>query len=225
MVQVQNFKDDFQTRGFFKEAGGNQESVEILNQSTDKCDKSHEAVIVEPSMNSTQPTSEEVDKLKGVEKLNDKGGMKKAKVWGPVKPQRRSQRNIRDDKTMLEKAQDLKRKYDLEDNKGNKHISCSSLLSVATEIGLVVEESNPQSRNLLASILALEKSRNEAGTSSCHNTSCSDSTGNLASEDRVSGQGGTPGAPKNHKHEDRDGDDLEKGWTRVGPKKKNKKKK
>ena len=41
LVQVQNFKDDFQTRGFFKKAGGNQESVEILNQSTNKCDKSH----------------------------------------------------------------------------------------------------------------------------------------------------------------------------------------
>jgi len=41
-------------------------------------------------MNYTQPTSEEVDTLKGVEKMNDKGGMKKAKLWGPIKPQRRS---------------------------------------------------------------------------------------------------------------------------------------
>jgi hypothetical protein len=33
---------------------------------------------------------------------------------------------------MLEKAQDLKRKYDLKDNKGKKYVSSSSLLSVAS---------------------------------------------------------------------------------------------
>jgi hypothetical protein len=44
---------------------------------------------------------------------------------------------------------------------------------VATEIGLVIEEGNPQSRSMLESILALENTRNEAGSSICNHASCS----------------------------------------------------
>lgn len=113
-------------------------------------------------------------------------------------PQRRSQRHIGDDRTMTQKAQDLKRKLSLEDNKGIKTISTSSLLSMATEIGLEVEDGNPQSSALLDSILALEKTRNEAGSSSCNHASCSGVSGILEEGSSVSGQGGIPGTPNNN---------------------------
>lgn len=90
LSQVQNFKDGFQSLGFSKEVDGNQKSVETLSHTTDRCDETHEDVIAKPAMNSTQPTSEDAEKLKGVGKVNKKGVVKKAKVWGPVKPLRRS---------------------------------------------------------------------------------------------------------------------------------------
>jgi hypothetical protein len=84
----------------------------------------------------------------------------------------------------------------LKDNKGKKHVS-SSLLSVAIEIGLVVEEGNLQSRSMMDSILALEKTRSEAGSSICNYASCSRVSGKIVEGSSVSGQGGTPGTPKN----------------------------
>jgi hypothetical protein len=44
----------------------------------------------------------------------------KTKVWGPIQAERRSSRLNNDDKTILEKAKNLKRKINLEDNKGIK---------------------------------------------------------------------------------------------------------
>lgn len=52
--------------------------------------------------------------------------------------QRRSHRNKGDDRNMLEKAQDLKRKFDLEEPKGKlSKMNHDSLLSMVADAGLV----------------------------------------------------------------------------------------
>jgi hypothetical protein len=53
-------------------------------------DISYDAELVEPSLIATQPTVEEVTKVREEEKLIGKGGLTKDKTWGLVRPQRRS---------------------------------------------------------------------------------------------------------------------------------------
>lgn len=124
----------------------------------------------------TQPTKEDIGKLvnqRDVEKGKSKG---KGKVWGPVIAQRRSQRILDDGRTMTEKAQELKKKSNLEIPKGITKIpsiSRASLLSVATEIGLVVEDGNPSNSSVLDNMLAIDKERHTLSVNSCPNSLCS----------------------------------------------------
>jgi hypothetical protein len=188
-------------------------------------DGQFEDMAVMHSVESTQPTEEEIAKLRNDKQEAGKGGVKRGKVWGPVIPQRRSQRNLGDDKTMLEKAQDLKRKHDLEDNKGIKQISSSSLLSVATEIGLSFEEGNPQTISMLDNMIALEVSRNNTVIDKCQHDGCSNSSSSVEVLFKGGGQGGIPGTPEKQYPRSEDSEEVEEGWTKVGKKKKNRKKK
>lgn len=77
---------------------------------------------------------------------------------------------------------------------------------------------------MLESILALDNTRNEAGSSICNHASCSGVAGKVDEVSSVSGQGGTPGTPKNNDQEAKNNEDVEKGWSKVGSRKKNKKK-
>lgn len=66
----------------------------------------------------------------------------KEKVWGPVVAQRKSKRVLDDSRTMLEKTQDCKRNYNLEEQQGNRKFpqpvtNKANLVFTAAEIGLV----------------------------------------------------------------------------------------
>jgi len=65
-----------------------------------------------------------------------------SKQWGPVIATRRSARNLDNGKTMMEKAQEAKRKWNLDTKTGmpKTNISKSLLISVAKETGLVIKE-------------------------------------------------------------------------------------
>jgi hypothetical protein len=68
----------------------------------------------------TQPSLELVEQFDADEVKQQKVKQEKKKEWGPLLPQIRSKRFLNDDRTMLEKAQDTKRKHNLEDNQGKK---------------------------------------------------------------------------------------------------------
>lgn len=69
----------------------------------------------------SQPTNEDIEKVSV--QLNSDGNPKKAKkqVWGPILAQKRSKRVPDDGKTMMERAQELKRKQDLEIPQGKNN--------------------------------------------------------------------------------------------------------
>lgn len=89
---------------------------------------------------STQPSAEIAEKAQFLKKGK--------KVWGPDIPTRRSKRGTDDGRTMLEKAQDLKRKHALEVKGGMKQTSKpisikDSLITIAAEFGIISKDGNP----------------------------------------------------------------------------------
>lgn len=70
-------------------------------------------------MQSSQPTVDDLEKVKLNGHLKGKRAVKKQQ-WGPVILLRRSSRNIDDGRTMMEKAQEAKRKWNMEENASNK---------------------------------------------------------------------------------------------------------
>lgn len=129
-------------------------------------------------------------------------------------------------KSMLEIAQETKRKWNLDDKTGNKSkITKSSLLSVAAHIDLVIEDGNP---NLVDKMLELDYSRTTDSEQKCSFDGCnfsqpSDNISNFDNPEtsRIASPSNVPYA--------QDGNseaqvfDLEPGWSTVGPRKKNKK--
>lgn len=90
----------------------------------------------------TQPSLEDVDKLCEIED-QAKAKRSKQKQWGPILPLRRSSKNLDTGKTMLEKAQEAKRKWNLENKAGNTKISKTLLVNVANEIDVEILDGNP----------------------------------------------------------------------------------
>lgn len=72
----------------------------------------------EESIN-TQPSQVQIEAATGEQELQKKGAANKKAKWGPVLPLRRSTRHLEDGKTMMDKAQEAKRKWNLDDNTGN----------------------------------------------------------------------------------------------------------
>jgi hypothetical protein len=97
--------------------------------------------------------------------------------WGPVIPIRRSSRNLDTGKTMLDKAQEAKRKWNLEDKTSNlpksSSLSKPILLSIAKDIGLELGDGNP---DIVDKMLELDPSRNAASKLYCNIASCSKDT-------------------------------------------------
>jgi hypothetical protein len=95
--------------------------------------------------------------------------------WGPTIPIRRSSRLIDNGKTVEANAQDFKRKWNLEENKGISHtankipsVSKSLLISVAKDIGIEVEDGNP----ILDKMIDLDNSRVSDSTVACKHKNC-----------------------------------------------------
>lgn len=139
----------------------------------------HEGMLVdtitqEEGSQSTQPTDEIIEKATRKQKEG------KEKVWGPVIATRKSKRGMDDGRTMLEKAQDIKRKYTLEDNEGNKKpprplTNKASLSIIASQIGLVSQDGNLFSNSMLDSMLELDDLRSKNFVKTCEEFPCSSS--------------------------------------------------
>jgi hypothetical protein len=170
-----------------------------------------------------------------MEKVNQAEDLHKRKVgkkqqWGPVLPLRRSSRNLDDGNTMMDKAQEMKRKWDLGNNEGNKKsykpISSDHLLSVAKDIGVVIQDGNA---GVVSAMLELDSNRSKDCDLHCKHPECcpSSDTGLDIEEslDKVDQSVDSTVQPT------RTGDaveileDQEKGWSKVGRRKKNKKNK
>lgn len=98
-------------------------------------------------------------------------------MWGPIKVQKRSLRNLGNDKTMLERAQELKKKANMDIPKGNLRIPAiktSSLISVAADIGIVGVDGNPSMSCVLDNIVSIDNDRCTAYTKVCKLSSCKD---------------------------------------------------
>lgn len=133
----------------------------------------------------------------------------------------------------MDKAQEVKRKWNLEDNVGTKKSSSSSisnvdLLSVAKDIGIVLKDGNPEVVNQM---IAIDSSRRRDRERQCQHPGCGSASGSgLNPEDNVENPTQI-NKTSNQQTRNRFGDaedlifDQEKGWSIVGNKKKNKKKK
>jgi hypothetical protein len=93
-------------------------------------------------------------------------GANRSKHWGPVKATRRSERNEGDTRTMLTRAQEAKRKWQQEPPKGNKLItnpliSTNELLHSASVFGIVGQDGNPVSKEIIERVELIEKSRDD----------------------------------------------------------------
>jgi hypothetical protein len=93
-------------------------------------------------------------------------GANRSKHWGPVKATRRSERNEGDTRTMLTRAQEAKRKWQQEPLKGNKLItnpliSTNELLHSASVFGIVGQDGNPVSKEIIERVELIEKSRDD----------------------------------------------------------------
>jgi len=119
----------------------------------------------------TQPNTEDIERQKADGYLKKGRKVSKKHKWGLVVPLRRSSRNVDDGRTMMDKAQEAKRKWNLEDRTGNKssRVSKSTLLSVAKDIGLDVGDGNP---DLLDTMIELDSSGTTANEVNCKNQGC-----------------------------------------------------
>lgn len=114
-----------------------------------------------------------------IKKPGWKKGSKKQQQWESIIPLRRSSRNLDNDKTTLEKAQDIKRKWFLEEDPGIKknkpfHICKDNLNSVAKNIGVVIVDDN---QVVLDSMVALHKDRVANSKKGCKHKDCNCSVG------------------------------------------------
>lgn len=100
---------------------------------------------------------------------------KKKKAWGPIPPEKRSKRIPKDDVPMLEKAQALKMKNNLEVPKGKTQVhynlSFQKLSSLATKIRLDVEHGS-SCRSCVDTILDDNAQRSKIFSDSCSFIGC-----------------------------------------------------
>jgi hypothetical protein len=110
------------------------------------------------------------------EEVNDK--QKRNGRWGPVVVERRSQRLGKDPRTMMEKAQEAKRKWNEEAPTGkNKHlpvhIIADEFKNVATAIGTIEKDGNPVSDRIAKDLAEKEKNKNIKTGPKCGDASSS----------------------------------------------------
>lgn len=133
---------------------------------------------IDEMMVCTQPTQEEVDRAKQTEEI-DKGKKKDAKSqWGPTITLRRSTSKVDDGKTMMDKAQEFKRKWNLEDNTSKtsktQHKSTKAkLISIANDLNIVGVDGNP---NVLDRMISLDEQRTMNNKNSKNSSSLTAST-------------------------------------------------
>jgi len=95
--------------------------------------------------------------------------------WGPVQLERKSKRVPLNGMNMLEKAQALKKKNNLDFEKGkkvSKQISSSSLLDVAASIDLDVPVEELSKQKVVDQVLELEIERNKNFNAACSKVDC-----------------------------------------------------
>ena len=173
----------------------------------------------------TQPRKDILEK-----QVQQESRKSKKNQWGPIIPVRRSSRNVNVGKSMLEKAQEMKGRWNLEDKTGktnrNPKISKSLLISVAKDVGLDLMDGDP---GCIDGMLELDCSRNAASKLNCNIQECGydGSLENKDKSDMVSTSRSSSTHVKNCQDGNPDGDvtDQELGWSKVENKKKNKKKK
>lgn len=214
-----------QNRGLFAERNDSpRPSVQLnLEQPSVEIIKS-----VAVNAQSSQPAAEDFDKVKQVDVCQKGKRVGKKKQWGPILPLRRSSRHVDGGRSMLDKAQDVKRKWNLEDNQGNKitsnNVSTDLLLSIAKDIGVVLQNGNS---DLMQQMIEIDNTRSKASILECKHDSCRGSSDlGLGIQEHLvtAAQFNSP----NEQHT-RTGDvdigtiDQEQGWSKVGSSKKNKK--
>jgi hypothetical protein len=105
-------------------------------------------------------------------KKRETGGKK----WGPV-VERRSKRHVEDGRTVLEKAQDAKRKWNEKTNAGITKsepnlVTCDDLHSSALFFGIVNKDGNPVNSRVIKEIEYTEIDRNRIYSNNCSHELC-----------------------------------------------------
>jgi len=189
---------------------------------------------VEVDISWSQPTAEDKERHQPVTFLEKAKKATKKQDWGPVIPTRRSSRIMDNGKTVTENAQEFKRKWSLEDNTGKTKkstklhvVSKHLLLSVAKEVGIDVEDGNP----ILDRMVELDSSRLADMNARCSKTGCSSRSVDTEAgvneghnKNKISSNDNTLEQCVQDGSADQNLDDQEFGWSKVGPRKRNKKK-
>jgi hypothetical protein len=138
---------------------------------------------------------EKTDTLMGEEQSKGKEERNNQKTrWGSVQAERRSSRLQQDDRTTVEKAQQLKRKVNMEDNPGktiisSKNLTSNYLLSVAKSVDI---EINTNNSSFINSILELDEGRKQNFLENCNIQECG---ANKRGKNREGGPGRGPWDP------------------------------
>jgi hypothetical protein len=168
------------------------DTVEIFQEDTEKSEQATKEV--QPDKGSGEDLQmdierdDQVTKKVDTSKENHAPAVKKRnQKWGPVIPERKSKRNMKDGMTMLEKAQALKEKNNLEAPKGKKHIptfSSNSLVDLACKIGLDVDRNADGESRTAQQILEVIEDRKIVFSKGCKVVDCDlrCSTGELPPE-------------------------------------------
>jgi hypothetical protein len=107
------------------------------------------------------------------------GGREKTKKqqWGPVVVKEKSRRQAEDGRTIMEKAQDIKRKWNEAETTGkikqkHLHVSASDLSNLASAIDVVSKDGHPVSSMLINEIESVESRKSKKHEESCDKSSC-----------------------------------------------------
>ena len=128
---------------------------------------------MEEDAKNSQSSVEQGDKLfsREVAPVGKKKRVEKKK-YGPIEVERRSTRGNNDGRSVLEKAQEIKRKWYEGDAKGTKpthtSISSSDLSNVANAIGIYNKDGSPVRETHVTQIELEEKSRGICFSDSCN---------------------------------------------------------
>ena len=146
-------------------------------------------------------------------------------------PLRRSSRRVDDGKKVMECAQEFKRKWYLEDNAGiskkptKPHpVSKNLLLSVAKDIGIDIEDGHP----VLDKMVQLDLDRmgdtfSKGSHAGCSSKAATSILGSQVNSNNLDGVFNTNEKSDQDGNPDLSKEDQELGWSKVGPRRKNKK--
>ena len=195
------------------------------SQMTEKNNDSEEGLVW------TQPSDEVFERILADDNRDKAKLFNQNQKWGPVMPLRRSSRRVDDGKKVMECAQEFKRKWYLEDNAGiskkptKPHpVSKNLLLSVAKDIGIDIEDGHP----VLDKMVQLDLDRmgemfSKGSHASCSSKADTSSLGSQVNSNNMDGDINTPEKSDQDGNPDLSKEDQELGWSKVGPRRKNKK--